>query len=315
MSPYTDNTWDRILSTPIPPLQDLASEFPGYTFNSSGWDKEMADATGSSLSLDTLHTPTQPMPSIDITTLSCQAPMTINPLTVLGTQQTPSPMSCFVLSDLNTFPPFNPDLSTTEHPPICPDNLRVAADRKRVRNREKAAGWQAQEAEGEHSCGNDLIMIVHTIVDVNPHIAPYGKKGAAWQQVVAELQSQNSRHKSLNAVTVQHKAEAFIGYKKDPNGKYKNMLNIIGDDKSASITIGALLERMETQYNKSKDKSDDAKAKLKKKNDADREGGEAIQQASMQTLRRKCACSPSTSGDDSDITVTITAITRIVRAP
>jgi hypothetical protein len=49
----------------------------------------------------------------------------------------------------------------------------------------------------------------------------------------------------------------------DPNGKNKNLAKVIGEGTSASIIIGALLEHMETQYDESKDKSDDAKAKLK----------------------------------------------------
>jgi hypothetical protein len=49
----------------------------------------------------------------------------------------------------------------------------------------------------------------------------------------------------------------------DPNGKNKNLAKAIGEGTSASIIIGALLERMETQFDESKDKSDDAKVKLK----------------------------------------------------
>ncbi|KAJ7910208.1 hypothetical protein B0H13DRAFT_2329631 [Mycena leptocephala] len=67
---------------------------------------------------------------------------------------------------------------------------------------------------------------------------------------------------------------------------------------TTSITIGALLERLETQYDESKDKSDDAKVKLKSKQDADCEGGEAIRRASMQTLHHKRVRSLSTSDDE-----------------
>jgi hypothetical protein len=42
------------------------------------------------------------------------------------------------------------------------------------------------------------------------------------------------------------------------------MGNIIGQGTSSGIIIGALLERLETQYDDAKDQSDDAKAKIKK---------------------------------------------------
>jgi hypothetical protein len=89
---------------------------------------------------------------------------------------------------------------------------------------------------------------------------------------------------------------------------------------------------METQHDESKDKSDEAKAKLKsvrtphpfyltftyffylQKQDADREGGEAIRRASMQTLRKR-ARSPSTSSDEGDYTDTEQPTADVPTAP
>jgi hypothetical protein len=65
-----------------------------------------------------------------------------------------------------------------------------------------------------HYTGDDLINIARMVVDVNPYIAPYGKKGIAWQQVIDKLVEQNFRHKTINTVTVQHKADALVSYKK-----------------------------------------------------------------------------------------------------
>ncbi|KAJ7240707.1 hypothetical protein C8J57DRAFT_1370527 [Mycena rebaudengoi] len=112
--------------------------------------------------------------------------------------------------------------------------------------------------------GDDLIAIARAVVDVNPYIAPYGKKGLAWQEIAETLRNQrNFHHKSINATTVQHKADALLSYKKDPQGNAKNLAKVIGDGKSASITIAALLGRMETQHDEAKDKTDEVKAKIK----------------------------------------------------
>ncbi|KAK7039744.1 hypothetical protein R3P38DRAFT_2514352, partial [Favolaschia claudopus] len=133
-------------------------------------------------------------------------------------------------------------------------------------------------------------------IDVDPFTAPHGQKAVSWQQVVDNLAEQGFRHTTISAASIQHKVEAMISFKKNPNGKHKNLANIIGEGTSASITIAALLERLETNFDAAKDKSDEAKAKLKKKNDEDRDGGEAIRQASLRAGRKR-ARSPS---DDED---------------
>ncbi|KAJ6631093.1 hypothetical protein B0H10DRAFT_2183575 [Mycena sp. CBHHK59/15] len=92
-------------------------------------------------------------------------------------------------------------------------------------------------------------------LDMNPFLAPHGQKGPAWQQVCDDLIKQNFCHKTISAASLQHKVEALVSYKKDPNGKHKNLSNIIREGTSASITIGVLLERLETQYDASKDKT------------------------------------------------------------
>ncbi|KAJ7867697.1 hypothetical protein B0H14DRAFT_332227 [Mycena olivaceomarginata] len=239
----------------------------------------------------------------------------------MGPPQTPIP-SRVVLKDLNAFPPFGVDTSPFNYAPARTNEFRVAADAKfrdddqkhaflsQNAPKEKRQGGKSKKKEDSPSAvatdnststraqysGDDLILITREVVNVNPFIAAYGQKGVSWQQIADNLEERGFRHK-ITAATVQHKAEALISYKKDPNGKNKNLAKVIGEGTSASIIIGALLERMETQYDESKDKSDDAKAKLKAKQDADRVGGEAIRRASMQTMRKR-ARSPSISDDD-----------------
>ncbi|KAJ7934984.1 hypothetical protein B0H13DRAFT_1854693 [Mycena leptocephala] len=328
---FIDNTWGRILNLPDAPVADFNRELAGYTFDTHGTgdDYEVEMFPPADRLLDTLpafsgHSRPS-FPFIDLLTMPDKTPKPRAALTYMGPPPTPTPTSHFVLKDLNAFPPVHMDFSMMEGTPLRPDDFSIAADRKRglyndetrtlignsgtekmkrpvgrpKKVKENASPTDdASTTSKAHYNGDDLISIARAVVDVNPFIAPYGKNGIAWQEVVDKLVDQNFRHKAVNAVTVQHKAEALTSYEKDPLGKHKNLANVIGDGKSASITIGALLERLETQYDESKDKSDDAKAKLKSKQDADREGGEAIRRASMQTLRHKRARSPSTSDDE-----------------
>ncbi|KAJ7189892.1 hypothetical protein GGX14DRAFT_408473 [Mycena pura] len=183
--------------------------------------------------------------------------------------------------------------------------------------------------------GVDLIAVCRIVIDVNPFLASHGQKGAAWQEVADKLLADGFRHTVINRVakpttytwggalgihgfpclfrfrvydckgitgqTIHQKAEALVGWKKNPTGKHKHLGGIIGEGTSTSISIGALLERLETNYDEAKDKSDEAKAKLKKKNDEDREGAEAIRRASMGTLRKRAHRPEKDAEDDTDI--------------
>ncbi|KAJ6603868.1 hypothetical protein B0H10DRAFT_1957608 [Mycena sp. CBHHK59/15] len=40
MSSRIDNHWDRILAAPPPSLEELAADFPGYTFDTIGWGED-----------------------------------------------------------------------------------------------------------------------------------------------------------------------------------------------------------------------------------------------------------------------------------
>ncbi|KAJ7206540.1 hypothetical protein GGX14DRAFT_637545 [Mycena pura] len=148
---------------------------------------------------------------------------------------------------------------------------------------------------------NQLVEMARVVIDHNPFLAPHGSKAAAWQSCADQLIKQGVRIKGLKITgpAVHNKTTALIEYKKDPNGGNSNLAAVIGDGTSAAVAMGALLKRLETQYDAAKDKSDDAKAKLKKKADEDKQGGEAIRNASMSTLRkRKRATSPSGSDVD-----------------
>ncbi|KAJ7839282.1 hypothetical protein B0H13DRAFT_2677249 [Mycena leptocephala] len=320
--------WEHVLSLPNPPVAALAREFEGYSFGTSGFGDDFeVEVTQLPSERATLDATTNPaahptLPFIDFSTMPACTPTSTHPgtLTIMGPPPTPTPRSRFALADLNTLPPspFNLD---DPHFGLTPDRKRVVDDetrrlignsgavkekgRKTKKNQENpdvAADGSTKVGKSVYT-GDDLIAIARASVDINPWIAPHGRKGPAWDAALALLVNQKGfRHPNMTASTLQHKAEAMVSFKKDPHGKNKNLANVIGDGTSAAITIAALLERMETQYDEAKDKTDDAKAILKKKNDTDREGGEAIRQASMRAMRRKR--SPSPDSDDEDKTET-----------
>ncbi|KAJ7157812.1 hypothetical protein C8R46DRAFT_1040075 [Mycena filopes] len=333
MTSHTSYTWDGILRTPPPSLNALAAEFPGYSFDTTGWGEDQ-DILVTSLPPHMeaglpAHSSTPSHPSLDLTTLDTPRR---GPLPALDISQRTPFTPRMNIRDLNSFPAYPPIDADEQnaHLPHVPAILRanlIAATSLRynadvgaspaiglsgakgpegkegkkgagAKKEKENTGGQGDASTSKRMTGEDLIKVARAAIDVNPFLAPHGQKGSAWERVAIKLAEEGFRHTSISAASVQHKAEALISYKKNPNGKHKNLANVIGEGTSSSITIGALLERLETAHDTAKGKSDEAKAKLKKKHDEDQEGGEAIRQASMCTLRKR-ARSPD-SDDNTD---------------
>ncbi|KAJ6467548.1 hypothetical protein C8R47DRAFT_1201146 [Mycena vitilis] len=147
-----------------------------------------------------------------------------------------------------------------------------------------------------------LLKLASAAVDLEPFLAPHGSKVATWQTLVDKLKDDDEvfRKSTISAASVQHKVESLVAFKKNKNPKrYRQLANVLAKKPAVRVTIGALLERLEQDYDEAKDKSDEAKAKIKKKNAEDRDGGEAIRQASMKTLgKRKRQPTPDSDADD-----------------
>ncbi|KAJ7050225.1 hypothetical protein C8F01DRAFT_1264308 [Mycena amicta] len=134
------------------------------------------------------------------------------------------------------------------------------------------------------------------IVNVQqPWLAPHGKKAGAWDECAALFNNQNSL--SVSGHLFHMKMEGIIGWKKNPNGKFKALGSVIASGTGDAIMLGAQMEAMETQFDQAKDKSDDAKVKIQQKNDEDKSGGDEIRRASMQALRKRAI---SISSDETD---------------
>ncbi|KAJ7780380.1 hypothetical protein B0H14DRAFT_3507610 [Mycena olivaceomarginata] len=322
MSSANKFSWEPLFNGPNPPLAGLARDFEGYSFDTSGF--------GEDLEVEITQLPSERAKDTNTDAIN-DTPSSPSPR--------PPPPSDPLPTHSSTCPPYPPKLlrspprlsyATSTHSPLSPgsdiafqypparsDDFRIAADRKRgvindktcraignsgANKENPAAADDASSKPGKSRYnGDDLIGFARACVDVNPWLAAHGKKALAWEETLDVASKQNGfRHANMSASTLQHKCEAMIGFKKDPKGKNKNLAKVIGVGTSAAITIAALLERMETQYDEAKDKSDDVKAVIKKKNDTDREGGEAIRQTSLCGMRRKRSLTPES--DDSDAT-------------
>ncbi|KAK7005501.1 hypothetical protein R3P38DRAFT_3215204 [Favolaschia claudopus] len=156
--------------------------------------------------------------------------------------------------------------------------------------------------------GDALIKLASAAVDLQPFFAPFGQKGLAWQGLADQLKKDKMfRNTSISGVTVQRKVENLVAFKKQKAEAQQSHRQ--GDLRG--ITIAALLEGLEDQYDQAKGQSDENKAKIKKKADEDRIGGEAIREASKVAFSRKSkkrARSPTPpASDDDDATDTESA--------
>ncbi|KAJ7128063.1 hypothetical protein C8R46DRAFT_1145038 [Mycena filopes] len=224
------------------------------------------------------------------------------------------PFDARIASDIDEFPasPFQPLRVTTAQLNSANERFEAANEHAEIVlsvNEERA---QERESKEKHTGGADsedkenvegggghkdkakytgpaLITLARAVIDVEPFLSSQGQKGAAWQEVVDTIKkSKHFRNTTVSAASAQNKAEKMVMFKKKPNAsKNKKLNNIIGEGTSDGVIIGALLERVEKQFDDAKGKSDAAKAKIKQKNDEDREGGNAIREASMKTFRKR----------------------------
>ncbi|KAJ7775014.1 hypothetical protein B0H16DRAFT_1450446 [Mycena metata] len=151
-----------------------------------------------------------------------------------------------------------------------------------------------------------LIHLARAVDTIQPFLAPQGRKGQAWDNVVDIMKTKKEFPDTiLSAASAQHKAKALVKFKKDPS-KNTQLNNLIDEGTGPAITMGALLEKLETQWDSAKGKSDNGKAKIKQKNDKDCVGGSAFREASMRKFRkRRCEPTPEpTPVSDNDGRVT-----------
>ncbi|KAK7002087.1 hypothetical protein R3P38DRAFT_2557492 [Favolaschia claudopus] len=178
------------------------------------------------------------------------------------------------------------------------DEDEKGEDDVRTSDEEDENGNGTGRSKANFGTGNALVKVASAAVDLEPFLAARGDKGAAWEALAEKLsKAKEFKNTKISGASVKKKVLAL-----NP-GANRKLANIIGNETAAGITIAALLERLETQYDQAKGKSDKAKAETKKKNDEDREGGEAIRRASMDINRKR----KRDSGDTDDEGVAATA--------
>ncbi|KAJ7302649.1 hypothetical protein DFH08DRAFT_826393 [Mycena albidolilacea] len=324
MSSSNKFSWEPLFNSPNPPLAGLARNFEGYLFDTSRFGENLeveitqlpsertkavtTDMITSAPSSPSPFTPSPfdstSYPLVDFSTLPTYTPAhTPDTLAISHpfpvTHPTPLPAP-FVIRDMNVFLPLPGADTDFQYPPACPDEFRIAANTcKRALNNEthRAIGNSGTDKENPVAAADESAKPGKSKFNRNDLI---GFACTAEETLECAVQQKDFHHPNMNTTTLQHKCKAMISFKKDPKGKNKNLTKVIGVSTSAAITIAALLERMETQYDEAKDKLDDTKAVIKKKNNTDRKGGEAIRQASLRGMHRKC--SPTPESDDSNAT-------------
>ncbi|KAJ8507423.1 hypothetical protein ONZ45_g10211 [Pleurotus djamor] len=145
----------------------------------------------------------------------------------------------------------------------------------------------------------DLVELARVAIKEKPFLAPYGKKTATWQSICDTLMLPGSsfRVPDVKALAIQHKVHGLVEYKKNPksNDREAKAIAKLLRGTSHDISIQALLEVLEKQFDEAKDKSDESKAETKRKLDEDEIGGKAIRDASMVAMKGKQPAAASKS--------------------
>ncbi|KAJ6613517.1 hypothetical protein B0H10DRAFT_2222162 [Mycena sp. CBHHK59/15] len=152
--------------------------------------------------------------------------------------------------------------------------------------------------------GCHLLALGRAIVLKRPFFAPHKGVGDAWKDINQYLR-EHSFGLDVKYTTLQTKAKALIAYKKDPKcDDTKSVASVIEGDGDTAVLLASVLEAMETQYDDAKDKTDEAKLKLKEKSDEDRIAGNAIRDTSLRARKRQRSPSPTREDDTDDDTST-----------
>ncbi|KAJ3978741.1 hypothetical protein F5890DRAFT_1652378 [Lentinula detonsa] len=126
-----------------------------------------------------------------------------------------------------------------------------------------------------------------TVLEKEPFVQPHGKKGKVWDDIKEILVAEKSITADTHATAVQHKADSLVSYWKNPkstDGHIKSIAKIFEDRPAYKITIAALMDGIDNQWDRGRNESEAVKEKNQKKKDEDTEGGEAIRHASLRTM-------------------------------
>ncbi|KAF8218150.1 hypothetical protein K438DRAFT_19315 [Mycena galopus ATCC 62051] len=212
MSSRADIAWDRVLRLP-PDMAELAAEFPGFTFDTSGYGDDTETKVTSlpphmearipQLSKST-HESVM-LPAIDFTQV--KTPKLQPAPFVLQHRNSSTPFPAVEVDDMHKNAPHTPgpfaatrwtSLEELEAARKAIGNSSAEEKQQGKQKGKENGGTEDKLGKGKSFSGEDLIQLTRTVVDVNPWTASHGQKG----------------HTTISAASAQHKAESLVGYKK-----------------------------------------------------------------------------------------------------
>ncbi|KAH9950847.1 hypothetical protein B0H21DRAFT_819000 [Amylocystis lapponica] len=164
----------------------------------------------------------------------------------------------------------------------------------------EASGSKKEKKSRSKFTSDDLIQLAETAVAVNPWGAKYKERGKAWATVLSQLQAQG-RFKDSTVDTIRNKMNDMIVYHANPTSQ-KGAAVDRELSTTAKVKLASKLDLASHQKAKAQERTDGEKDKARAKETADRIGGEAIRQSSMETLRkRKHADYEDTNNENQDV--------------
>ncbi|KAJ3830923.1 hypothetical protein F5878DRAFT_648105, partial [Lentinula raphanica] len=267
--------WDQHYSNVLPPLSPRSSQFRGeihetltdlpYTLLPAS---ESPSPNLSPLELPPRQPTPRMRPLINVGDFNQPTPTTrLPPLSNISPERCQTP-------DIAVSPAGSPSKPITEPPPSPGKENEGIKEPSKTKKRQQ---WT----------GSDLIALARAVLEKEPYVQPHGKKGKVWSEIKDILVAEKSVTSDTNATAVQHKAESLVSYWKNPKSSDKGIKTIakVFDKRPGyKITIAALMDGVESQWDRGKSESKVVKEKNQKKKDEDTEGGEAIRRASLQTM-------------------------------
>ncbi|KAJ3792072.1 hypothetical protein GGU11DRAFT_750587 [Lentinula aff. detonsa] len=275
--------WDRHYDNVLPPLSPQSSRFCGETY------EPLTDLPYTILS-------SSPLPdSSPSKTLPHPNTLQMQPLTDISrfSEGSHAP-SLHPLSQLSAHAMF-PERSQT--PAIADPNISSQGPASPLKPVTSVPSSPGKENKGVKDTtktkkrqlwtGAGLVALARAVLEKEPFVQPHGKKGKVWDDIKEILVTERSIAADSHATAVQHKAESLVSYWKNPkstDGRIKSIAKIFEDRPTYKITIAALMDGIDNQWDRGRNESEVVKEKNQKKKDEDTEGGEVICHASLQTM-------------------------------
>ncbi|KAJ3991433.1 hypothetical protein F5050DRAFT_1812542 [Lentinula boryana] len=237
--------WDQHYDNVLPPLSPRSSRFCGETY------EPLTDLPytilSSSPSPDSSPSKTIPHPS----TLQTQPLTDISGFSEGSHAPLLPPLSQLSAGLEHSQMPASPLKPVTSVPLSPGKENKVIKDTTKTKKRQL---WT----------GADLISLARAVLEKEPFVQPHGKKGKVWDDIKEILVAEKSITADTHATAVQHKADSLVSYWKNPkstDGHIKSIAKIFEDRPAYKITIAALMDGIDNQWDRGQNESEAVKEK------------------------------------------------------